>query len=208
MLVPQNLCVWNLKLPDVGACVRWLATGMSTRLWTIQYRMVTRAFARWPSRGSQPIRSSIAEKHYWYSRLLPGLSPLCGPIDYSRMDHFFVFGASYAGGKHRLEHVCFLGVLTSLCHSNGHIETMPAREINPFTALTRIRSLFLRTQWSTSNHSEWTRLRLEHVDTTMYFYGEIRQCTCNWQWKLLLVWLTVSHVGDIHWRLVGDTQIS
>ena len=27
--------------------------------------------------------------------------------------------------------------LTSLCHSNGHIETMPAREINPFTALTR-----------------------------------------------------------------------
>ena len=50
--------------------------------------------------------------------------------------------------------------LTSLCHSNGHIETMPAREINPFTALTRIRSQFLRTQWSTSNHSEWTRLRV------------------------------------------------
>ena len=36
--------------------------------------------------------------------------------------------------------------LTSLCHSNGHIETMPAREINPFTALTRIGSQFLRTQ--------------------------------------------------------------
>ena len=36
--------------------------------------------------------------------------------------------------------------LTSLCHSNGHIETMPARECNPFTALTRIRSQFLRTQ--------------------------------------------------------------
>ena len=36
--------------------------------------------------------------------------------------------------------------LTSLCHSNGHIETMPARESNPFTALTRIRSQFLRTQ--------------------------------------------------------------
>ena len=50
--------------------------------------------------------------------------------------------------------------LTSLCHSNGHIETMPAREINPFTALTRIRSQFLRTQWSTSNHSEWTQLRI------------------------------------------------
>ena len=48
--------------------------------------------------------------------------------------------------------------LTSLCHSNGHIETMPAREINPFTALTRIRFQFLRTQWSTSNH--------QRVDTT------------------------------------------
>ena len=48
--------------------------------------------------------------------------------------------------------------LTSLCHSNGHIETMSAREINPFTALTRIRSQFLRTQWSTSNH--------QRVDTT------------------------------------------
>ena len=32
------------------------------------------------------------------------------------------------------QHVCLLFVcwsLTSLCHSNGHIETMPAREINP-----------------------------------------------------------------------------
>ena len=48
--------------------------------------------------------------------------------------------------------------LTSLCHSNGHIETMPTWEINPFTALTRIWSQFLRTQWSTSNH--------QRVDTT------------------------------------------
>ena len=68
-----------------------------------------------------------------------------------------------------------LGVLTSLCHSNEHIETMPAWEINPFTALTRIRSQFLRTQWSTSNHqrvdtttpqsnhSEWTRLRIRQL---------------------------------------------
>ena len=47
--------------------------------------------------------------------------------------------------------------LTSLCHSNGHIETMPAWEINPFTALTRIRSHFLRTQWSTSNHQRVDR---------------------------------------------------
>ena len=47
----------------------------------------------------------------------------------------------------KMEHmwlVCWS--LSSLCHSNGHIETMPAREINPFTALTRIRPQFLRTQ--------------------------------------------------------------
>ena len=62
-----KVCVygaWNVKLPalqDVGACVRWSETGMSTRLWTIQYRMVTRAVARHSSKDSQPIRSSIAE---------------------------------------------------------------------------------------------------------------------------------------------------
>ena len=56
--------------------------------------------------------------------------------------------------------LCVCWSLTSLCHSNRHIETMPAREINPFTALTRIRSQFLRTQWSTSNHSAWTQLRI------------------------------------------------
>ena len=60
--------------------------------------------------------------------------------------------------------------LTSLCHSNGHIETMPAREINPFTALTRIRSQFLRTQWSTSNHSEWTRLRFRPLSHRGWHY--------------------------------------
>ena len=36
---------------------------------------------------------------------------------------------------------------------------MPGREMNPFTALTRIRSQFLRTQWRTII-KEWTRLRL------------------------------------------------
>ena len=35
---------------------------------------------------------------------------------------------------------------------------MPAQEMNPFSALTRIRYQFLRTQWSTSNH--------QRVDTT------------------------------------------
>ena len=52
------------------------------------------------------------------------------------------FGSGKAPG--RFMFVCWS--LTSLCHSNGHIETMLAREMNPFTALTRIRSQFLRTQ--------------------------------------------------------------
>ena len=66
--------------------------------------------------------------------------------------------------------------LTSLCHSNGHIETMPAREINPFTALTRIRSQFLRTQWSTSNHSEWTRLRIRPLSHRGWPKHHIKKC--------------------------------
>ena len=69
-----------------------------------------------------------------------------------------VFLFNYTYNIIRCLFVCWS--LTSLCHSNGHMATMPAREINPFTALTRIRSQFLRTQWSTSNHSEWTRIRL------------------------------------------------
>ena len=56
--------------------------------------------------------------------------------------------------------------LTSLCHSNGHIETMPAREINPFTALTRIRSQFLRTQ-GRATISEWKKLRLTWADPAL-----------------------------------------
>ena len=52
--------------------------------------------------------------------------------------------------------------LTSLRHNNGHIETMPAREINPFTALPFDPSF--------SGHndrraiiSEWTRLRFRSL---------------------------------------------
>ena len=100
---------WNVTLLDVGACVRWSETGMSTRLWTIQYRMVTRAVARRSSKGSQPIRSSIAENTTGYNRSLPGLSPLCvGPIPHLSIQGFvnsssqLVLGASYAGGKHNV----------------------------------------------------------------------------------------------------------
>ena len=59
----------------------------------------------------------------------------------SEITYIFFLGTI---GLHRVQVVCWS--LTSLCHSNGHIETMPAREINPFTALTRIRSQFFRTQ--------------------------------------------------------------
>ena len=64
--------------------------------------------------------------------------------EYIPIKHWFVLSMLF---EYKLKGlVCWS--LTSLCHSNGHIETMPAREINPFTALTRIRSQFLRTQCS------------------------------------------------------------
>ena len=66
--------------------------------------------------------------------------------------------------------------LTSLCHSNGHIETMPAREINPFTALTRIRSQFLMTQWSTSNHQ---RMDTTTPQTAHYMMSSGEKPTCT-----------------------------
>ena len=61
---------------------------------------------------------------------------ICGPVS---AGHTPYLASPDSGGL-----VC--RSLTSLYHSNGHIETMPAREINPLTALTRIRSQFLRTQ--------------------------------------------------------------
>ena len=86
--------------------------------------------------------------------------------------------------------------LTSLCHSNGHIETMPAREINPFTALTRIRSQFLRTQWSTSNHSEWTRLRLRPLSHR----GWLRWSRCKYSPKYYFGFSI--HILNEHWPTV------
>ena len=114
MLVPQ-VCVYGAWNWSLGLFWMWMPvwggrkTGMSTRLWTIQYRTLTRAFTRHSSRGSQPIRSSIAEKHYWYSHSLPGLSPSCfGPIPHLIIQGWVIYlsqlvlGASYGGGKHRL----------------------------------------------------------------------------------------------------------
>ena len=92
----------------------------------------------------------------------------------------------------------FVGSLTSLCHSNGHIETMPAREINPFTALTRIRSQFLRTQWR-AIINEWTRLRLRPLSHRGW--REVRMDTtwvslCGFQTRqkqlILTIWLVYS----------------
>ena len=63
-----------------------------------------------------------------------------------------------------------LGLLESLCHSNGHIENMPAREIKPLTALTGIWSQFLQTQWW-AIMSEWTRLRLRPLSHRGWLLG-------------------------------------
>ena len=86
--------------------------------------------------------------------------------------------------------------LTSLCHSNGHIETMPAREINPFTALTRIRSQFLRTQWSTSNHQRvdtTTPQTAEPSGLAVNFSCELGQIMTRYDF-LCAVWVILSNV--------------
>ena len=93
----------------------------------------------------------------------------------------------------------FVGVLTSLCHSNGDIETMPAREINPFIALTRIRPQFLRTQWSTSNHQRvdtTTPQTAEPSGLAWYFEREASHHynASGWQW-LFWRWPSWSHRG-------------
>ena len=70
-------------------------------------------------------------------------------VDHIRKTHYVndsVKAAIYNGVAHSAQGFLVCWSLTSLCHSNGHIDTMPAREINPLTALTRIRSQFLRTQ--------------------------------------------------------------
>ena len=87
--------------------------------------------------------------------------------------------------------------LTSLCHSNhgnGHIETMPARKINPFTALTRIRSQLLRTQWSTSNHQGVSMTALQTAQPSglvtpglwLMWYQNSNWSNCSYKKKLYL----------------------
>ena len=102
--------------------------------------------------------------------------------------------------------------LTSLCHSNGHIETMPTREINPFTALTRIRSQFLRTQWSTSNHSEWTRLRIRPLSHRGWLHCICSKCTIScicMRWGLYFAFRSLHTCTEwhlslgLHWGYVG-----
>ena len=48
--------------------------------------------------------------------------------------------------------ICTQYLYTMPIHDTQCPETMPVREIKPLTTLTRIRSQFHRTQWSTSNH--------------------------------------------------------
>ena len=123
-----------------------LKSNPSAQAWTTLAELI---LARIISFNKRPISAGkLCEMHFlpYYDKMLPMCVKWCQPT----------------GQEAERAAVCLFVCwsLTSLCHSNGHIETMPAREINPFTALTRIRSQFLRTQWSTSNHSEWTRLRI------------------------------------------------
>ena len=91
---------------------------------------------------------AIADHHVRYNEAaaFPYLSNVAAPGDIADGGDPFpnlAPGTHYPNNEYnRVLSVCLFVCwsLTSLCHSNGHIETMPAREINPFTALTRIRS--------------------------------------------------------------------
>ena len=107
------------------------------------------------------------------------------------------------GWNHDLpnESVLVCWSLTSLCHSNGHIETMPAREINPFTALTRIRSQFLRTQWR-AIISEWIRLRLTPLSHRGW---PQRECNQVFQKKVIISGTTCgTHHEPLIYQYCGE----
>ena len=70
---------------------------------------------------------------------------------------------------------------------------MPAPEINPFTALTRIRSQFLRTQWSTSNHQQ--------VDMTTLQKGGGWRVTHSTQQLIIWFYLKYNHINVQRWLL-------
>ena len=117
----------------------------------------------WPNFGFGQLCMWIGENRwiFWEKKNQSGAKHFINSRFYIALNWYsFVFESTHSRLVLLLVNVVCLVCwsLTSLCHSNGHIETMPAWEINPFTALTRIRSHFLRTQWSTSNH--------QRVDTT------------------------------------------
>ena len=74
--------------------------------------------------------------------------------------------------------------LTSLCHSNGHIETMQAREINPFTALTRIPTDLCVNKYSyaamASGHKSVILFSHKYVRTSVltHFFNSSNSITC------------------------------
>ena len=68
-------------LLDVGVCVRWSETGMSTRLWTIQYIMVTRAFVRKNTGTGTAIHFLSCHRCVWFP---------CHTSEYLMMSHFFI----------------------------------------------------------------------------------------------------------------------
>ena len=96
---------------------------------------------------------------------------------------------TYISKHNELVLVCWS--LTCLCHCNGHIWTMPAREINPFTALTGIWSQFLRTQWR-AIMSEWTRLHLRPLSHRGWH-------TMNWSAVEYTIWTCYPNIS-LYWN--------
>ena len=88
--------------------------------------------------------------------------------------------------------------LTSLCHSNGHIETMPAREINPFTARDQDSiPVSQDNNDTTSKHSEWTRQRIRPLSHR----GWLDKIFITWRKHL---WRIVYFVCFISWENISS----
>ena len=99
----------EMALLDVGACVRWPETGMSTRLWTIQYKMMTYSGHRSNNTGTGTTAHFLScRRCVWFPWHISSIQ--WWAISSSQL----VLSASYAGGKHRFWLSLLLG---------GHVET-------------------------------------------------------------------------------------
>ena len=86
---------------------------------------------------------------------------------------------------------------------------MPAREINPFTALTRIRYQFLRTQWSTSNHQRVNTTALQTAQPSgLAFTFLVMHTTPSLHYCTMGSWFSVHRINNDYYNELKNWHIS